>query len=372
MGLFGSKKPSSFLGVDIGASGIKLVELGKEKGRPKLLTYGYSELPHEGDPISLFEDPRIAGQMLTEVYKKAGCKSTMVMTALPMSEVFSSIISVPRIADKKKLQEIIDAEVAKLTPIPIEEMITYSTFIDEVEKKPEGKKAKKEKGEQKQAPEKESKFLRVLVTGSAKSMVQKYVEIFKHAKLDLQAIDTESFSLIRSLVGKDKSTVCLIDMGSRRTNLTIVESGISFISRSINIGGESVTKSFMEQMQMQYADAERMKRDLGSSANTQANQLPPVLETLMHALVNEIRYVFQLYASTELTSKKKVEKIILTGGSSHLPGLPEYLSHALSLNVYRGDPWARTAYPEELRRILDEIGPRMAVAVGLAMRDIDG
>jgi type IV pilus assembly protein PilM len=371
MGLFGSKKPSSFLGVDIGASGVKLVELGKEKGRPKLLTYGYSELPNDGAPVSLFEDPRIAGQMLMEVYKKAGCKSTAAMTALPMSEVFSSIISVPRIADKKKLQEVINAEVAKLTPIPLEEMITYSTFIDEVAHKAPDKHKTKGKEAPAKKSEKESKFLRVLVTGSAKSMVQKYVEIFKHAKLDLQAIDTESFALIRSLIGKDKSTVCMIDMGSRRTNLTIVESGIPFISRSINIGGESVTKSFMEQMKMGYIDAERMKRDLGSSANTEATQLPPVLETLMHALVNEIRYVFQLYSSTELTARKDVEKIILTGGSVHLPGLPEYLAHALGLNVYRGDPWARTAYPEELRRILDEIGPRLSVAVGLAMRDID-
>jgi type IV pilus assembly protein PilM len=368
MGIFGSKKPSSYLGVDIGASGIKLVELGKEKGRPKLLTYGYSELPRDDESFSPLENTRKAGQLLAEVFKKAGCKSTLAMTALPMSEVFSSIISVPRIADKRKLQEIIDAEVAKLTPIPIEEMITYSTFIDDIEVK------KPEKGEEKKegAPEtKLKKQVRVLVTGSAKSMVQKYVEIFKHAKLDLQAIDTESFSLIRSLIGKDKSTVCLIDMGARRTNLTVVESGIPFISRSINIGGESVTKSLMDQMSMIYTDAERMKRDLGSSANIQSDELPPVLETLMHALVNEIRYVFQLYENTELTSRKKVEKIILTGGSAHLPGLPEYLSHALSLNVYRGDPWARTAYPEELRRILDEIGPRMAVGIGLAMRDLD-
>ena len=81
------------------------------------------------------------------------------------------------------------------------------------------------------------KHVRVLVTGAAKSLVQKFIEIFKYAKLELQAIDTESFALIRSLVGKDKSSIMILDMGSKRTNITIVEKGIPFLTRSINIGG---------------------------------------------------------------------------------------------------------------------------------------
>jgi len=73
----------------------------------------------------------------------------------------------------------------------------------------------------------------------------------------------------------------------------------------------------------------------------------------------------------ELTEIKKVDKIILTGGSSHLPRVPEYLAEVLNMNVYRGDPWARVTYPKDLETVLEEIGPRMSVAVGLAMRDLD-
>ncbi len=68
---------------------------------------------------------------------------------------------------------------------------------------------------------------------------------------------------------------------------------------------------------------------------------------------------------------KKVEKIILTGGSAHLPRIPEFLSDSLNLNVYRGNPWARVVYPQDLSVVLEEIGPRMSVAVGLAMREMD-
>ena len=69
--------------------------------------------------------------------------------------------------------------------------------------------------------------------------------------------------------------------------------------------------------------------------------------------------------------QKPIEKIILTGGSSLLLNLPDYLAGLLDLKVYRGDPWARVIYPEELKPVLDEIGARFSVAVGLAMRDIE-
>jgi Tfp pilus assembly PilM family ATPase len=130
----------------------------------------------------------------------------------------------------------------------------------------------------------------------------------------------------------------------------------------------------MNQMKMSEAESERIKRDLGREAYTEsglAGGLPKVLEVIVLPLVNEIRYAFQLYANMELAQIKKVEKIILTGGSSHLPRVPEYLAETLDMNVYRGDPWARVLYPKDLTSVLEEIGPRMSVAVGLAMREME-
>ena len=210
------------------------------------------------------------------------------------------------------------------------------------------------------------------MTGAAKTLVQKYIDIFKTAKLNLQAIDTESFALIRALIGKDKGAIMILDLGSKRTNLFIVEKGIPFVSRSINIGGDSVTKRISDQMQLSEEDAERTKRDLGIAGTAgSSGGLPKILEPIMQPIVNEIRFAFQLYANMELTENKRVEKIILTGGSSHLPRLAEYLSETLNMNVYRGDPWARVIYPRDLAIVLEEIGPRMAVAVGLAMREME-
>jgi type IV pilus assembly protein PilM len=240
-------------------------------------------------------------------------------------------------------------------------MVTYSTYLDDLGKKQESSKTPLAI---------EKKMTHVLVTGAAKTLVQKYVEMFKVAKLDLQAIDTEAFALVRALIGKDRSATLVVDIGSKRTNLLLAERGIPFLSRSINIGGDTVTAQLQEQMRFSPEEAERMKRDLGS-ASFGGEKLPPLLEPFAQALLNEIRYAMQLFSGMDMIQQKRIEKVILTGGSSHLPGIADALSNALNLNVYRGDPWARLSYPEPLRPVLDDIGPRMSVAIGLAMRDLD-
>ena len=88
MGLFGGKKSKGFLGVDIGASSIKVVELASEKGRAKLLTYGYAELPPSEAGVSFFDQPKETGALLANVLKSANIKSTQAMAALPTAHVF--------------------------------------------------------------------------------------------------------------------------------------------------------------------------------------------------------------------------------------------------------------------------------------------
>lgn len=371
MALFGGKTTHTFLGVDIGGGGFKLVELANEKGRAKLMTYGYSEPKPGQTHVPPFENTKLAGEMLAKLWEKSGAKATKVMAALPLSSVFSAIVSVPKRKTEKEMQPLVDAQISKLTPIPLSEMVTYATFIDG----PDQKKPQDPKAKVPDAKIKSSDHVRVLVTGAAKSLVQKYIEIFKYAKLDLQALDTESFALVRSLVGRDKSPIAILDIGGTRTSITIVEKGVPFLTRSVNIGGTAVTKRIMDQMSVPESEAEQIKHDLasmvGGASASAAGGLPAVLESVMLPILNEIRYAFQLYAGMELTEYKKVEKIILTGGSSQLPRIVEFLKESLNMNVYRGDPWARVVFPEDLRPVLDEVGPRMSVAIGLAMREID-
>ena len=211
--------------------------------------------------------------------------------------------------------------------------------------------------------------MRVLISAAPKSLVQSYVDIFKAAKIELQALDIESFGLIRSLIGKDKSTILLVDMGAVRTNLTVVENGIPFLTRSVQVGGMAFTQRLSKTLQISMEEAEQMKFDLAMGGDG-VIMVSQMISAVYGQLINEIRYVFEQYKRQEFSKNKGVEKIILTGGSAHLPGVVDFFVEALNLNTYVGDPWARVLVPQDLRLLLDTIGPSMSISVGLAMREI--
>ena len=96
-------------------------------------------------------------------------------------------------------------------------------------------------------------------------------------------------------------------------------------------------------------------------------EVPKQIEFMLNSVMNEIRYVLNLY---QTQTSGPIEKIVLTGGSAWLPNITQYISNATGAKVYIGDPWSQVMYPEELESVLQTIGPRMSVAIGLAMRQI--
>jgi type IV pilus assembly protein PilM len=184
---------------------------------------------------------------------------------------------------------------------------------------------------------------------------------------------------IRSLVGKDKSTLMVIDIGAVRTSVLVVVGGIPYLSRSIDIGGLKMTKAAGAALGVSDNEAEAMKNDFHSMSAASADGIPAVFEPLVNQIVTEVNFSLKLFAGldTQISADKTaappktIEKIILTGGGSLLPNLDAYLSQKLNLRVFRGDPWARIMYPDDIRPLLDEIGPRFSVSIGLAMREFE-
>ncbi len=381
MRLFRKSKESqspALLGVDIGTSGIKIVELQTEKNRLQLRRYGYSEPAKNGlMTTSLLDEPVRAAAIIRQVMKDSDMQATRVIASLPSASVFQALITlpVPKTA-KEDLKALIEAQARKLVPLPLEEMILDSNVLDkELLPKPEIiKKGDKDKATDEQAGtdivpvENTKKYLRVLLTGAPKSLVAKYVEVFKQAKLELVSLETEAFAIIRTLVGKDKSRVMIVDMGAERTNIVVVDKGVPYLTRGIKSGGNAITQALAGSMNVSVEEAEAMKRDLAYRAMA---GLPPALEAAIKPIVHEIRYALQLYADQTFHDNSTVEKIVITGGSSQVSGLVPYLTTELNMNVYHGDPWARVATPEEARPVLNEVGSRLAVAIGLAMRTKD-
>ncbi|MBI4139064.1 type IV pilus assembly protein PilM [Candidatus Uhrbacteria bacterium] len=349
-----SSAKQSYLGIDLGYSGVKLVELLNEKGRARLVTYAFADTDSATSTAPLIEDPERAASLIKKMIAKAKCTTKRTVSALPIASVFSSIISVPA-SNEKELKEAIQWQAKKLIPVPLEDIILDSKTIDTSD----GTGGKK--------------ITRVLITGAPKPLVDKYIEIFKKAGLDLISLETEAFAQIRSLIGKDRSNIMVIDIGSQRTNISVIEKGVPFLNRSIATGGIAITQTIAKTLGITFEQANTMKRDIRTMQGfAPTGDLSPILSTLLKPILDEVRYSFNLYqGQSEAGQTKRIDKIILTGGSALLPRLPEFLTQLMNVNAYLGDPWARVVYPQDLRPILEDIGARFTVALGCAMRDIE-
>lgn len=369
----------SYLGVDIGANGIKLVELRKTKGRPQLWTYGIVDEPldihlpevHEKNTEELIQedsssfrkdvikkkefladtkDPRIQkyADLLKELVKRSRTTTNRATASLPVSYIFHTVLNLPKV-DEKEIGHIVMAEVKKMLPRPIEEMQIVHQIIPEAD------------------PDKRKKYMRILVTAAPKELVAFYTAIFQRAGLQLQELETEAFALERSLVGRDTATVMIVDIGAERTNFFIVDQGLPLTHRSVNIGGDAFGNILTGILGVNTNEIEQIKKDL-SKITTKTDY--DVFLSVIEPIEKEIEYGFDLFLHQTGNENKRPEKIVLTGGSAMLPFIADYIRARFSLKVFVGDPWARVVYQDSLKSLLDGIGPRLSVSIGLAMRNI--
>ena len=358
------KKSQSYLGVDVGKTSVKIVEIKRIKGQPTLVNYGYSEEALDFSNKNLQLDIAKSARLIKEICARAGIKSVNAVAALPSFSVFSSVLNLP-VADKKNLDDAVMWEAKKVMPLDLEEMILDWKILEENGKETADKNGQPE--EKKTNGSINNGNVKILLTGAPKTLVKKYVAIFKEAKMNLLSLETEIFSLTRSLIGADKSVVALIDLGAVNTDIAIIANGLPMFGRSLDSGGIMLTKAIGDSLQVDFRRAEQFKLDLISSQNGGgANALPAPIINAISPIVNEIRYSLNLF---QQENSKQIEKIILSGGGANLPGIDNYLSGALNKKVIIGDPWARLSYPLDLKPALDEMGSKMAIAVGLALRE---
>jgi len=162
----------------------------------------------------------------------------------------------------------------------------------------------------------------------------------------------------------------LVDMGSSRTNINIVERGVPVLSRSLIVGGVNLTEKLAAILGMPGSEAEQMKRDMRAFGERGTTGLPKSVEEIMQPIIHDVQYLFKQYnEDQESRGGAGIEKIVFTGGSAVIPYFVEYIRNLLAINAYIGDPFARVAFPNDLAPVMDEIGPRFATAIGLALKD---
>jgi type IV pilus assembly protein PilM len=346
MGIFSSDN-NSCLGLDIGTSSFKMVELIGKKGGMKLSTYGYSESLKDHTRNFWRKDVQKAAYLVDKLYKKSGANSNNVVASLPTYSVFSSIINISG-KNTKNLEKAVNREAKKVIPMSLEDMILDWKILE---------RNKKENN------------IKIFLTASPKKLVKSYIDIFRELQLNLVSLETESFSLIRSLIGQDDGVYMIVGMGKTNTDISIVAGGIPVLNRSIDVGGGAITDSIAKNLNINSERAEQFKCDMGITSidSNKQDMVPKTIIKSINPIVDEIKYMLSLF---EQKNEKGVEKIILTGGTSLLINFSNYLSKTLDMNVVIGDPWARLSYPEELKPALTEVGPKLAPAIGAAMRQL--
>ncbi|HRH33285.1 MAG TPA: type IV pilus assembly protein PilM [bacterium] len=348
MSLFSSSN-HSYLGVDISAPSIKMVELTRNGSQVALLTYGFSEQMINSQPIDLTTlDVAKTSLLIKHIADKAHITSTFSLASMPTASVFSSIININQTVNKKDLEAAINWEAKKVIPLPLQDIVLD---WQKIETGTTGSNT-------------------ILLTGAPKALIQNYISIFKSAQFNLLSLETEIFALIRSLLGNDRSPVMMVQIGSTTTNIFVIDKSTPVLNRSIAVGGINITQAIATHLNVSLEQAEQFKYDLMHTeiAPGQTAALPAMIIEALSPIVNEIKYIFEVFGNNE---GRHLEKIILTGGGALLPGLTNYLSDQFNINTIVGDPWFRISYPFELKPILEKIGPRLAVAIGLAMREFD-
>ncbi len=335
-------KDLNYIGVDIGASGIKIVELANEGGRARLITFGFSEYEAQSATDAL-DNPEAKGKELAELAAKAGATTKRAVTGLPMASVFSTLFTFPE-GTEKGLEDMIKSKAKKLSPIPEDDLVLDWKKL---------------------APQPNEKMVKVAVTAASRKMIEKYMQLFRASGLTLLSLETEAYALVRALLGKDRAPAMIVDIGSIKTNILMVKDGVPVIHRTVKAGGRDISNFLSEKMKVDLKQAEEMKKNLslGKLAGAEA-----ALGQIVEPIVNEIKFCESLY--NEQYQDGKIEKVVLTGGSSLIVGLSDALRQATGLRVFIGDPWARVIYPDDLRPALDKNGPGLTISVGLAMRDI--
>lgn len=372
MSLFGNKS-ESYIGVDIGAHGIKLVELRRAKSRPQLWTYGIAEerldihpsgaekpldeLLHDPVPNATlkvavkdneFDEAKIEhyAELLKNLVKTARVSGRRAASSLPVSHVFHTIINLPKVPDKE-IDALVAAEVTKVLSQPIDEVqiVHQQVPLSEALSK---------------------QYIRLLVTAAPKKMVSFYSGIFQKAGLELQELETEAFALARSLVGRDETLTMTVDIGAERTNFSLIDKGLPMTQRSLHLGGQILDRLIADRLGVSLTQAMHMKHDLATMSDTSLSFEPFI--RFLEPIAKEIQYHFDLYLSQSGNEGRRPEKIILTGGAALFPPISAYLKQQFPVRVFIGDPWARVIYQDGLKPILNDIAPRMAVSIGLALR----
>ena len=355
--IFGGKsEETGVLGVDIGSSAIKIVQIKKKHGQAVLETYGELALgPYGGHGIgqAVVLPTEKLSEAVSDLLKEKEVNITTKKCGLsiPFSSSLMSLMEMPAVSEKQ-LGVMVPIEARKYIPVPISEVMLDWSVIPKNESHDEDEPANK-------VPQK----LDVLLVAIHNETLTRYKQIVSTAGLDAGFFEIEIFSTMRAVLDDSLLPIMILDMGAATTKIYIVERGIVRVSHTVNRGSQDITLTLSKSLGIAPDKAEVMKRKLGLSGGDK--NFSDVITLTLDFIFAEANRVLLSY---EKRYNKAVSKIILVGGGSALKGLAPLAEVNFKTPTISGNPFGKLAAPAFLENVLKETGPEFAVAIGLALR----
>lgn len=360
--IFKKEAPNSVLGIDIGSSSIKVVQVKKSHGKALLETYGALSLApyvggEVGQVVNLNTDQ--ISQALTDILKEANTTTKVGAISIPSSASLIFMIDLPGTITEAELPNVIPTEARKYIPVPIADVTLdwwmiprQAESIDEADPNMAGK-----------LPEAKTE---VLVVAIHNDTLTKYRDVLTKTGIESTFFEMEVFSSIRSTFAHEIAPVLLMDFGAGKTKLSIIEYGIVKSFHVVNRGGQDLTKNISQALNIPWKEAEEIKREVGLDG-TKNKQIADTNKLSIDYIIAETNSVVLAY---EKKYNKTISKIVLSGGGALLKGLHARATTAFRAEVVEGESFAKIEAPAFLAPVLSTSGPEFAVSIGLALRQI--
>ncbi len=353
-------KDTKVLGIDIGSSSIKVVQLKKQAGKAILETYGEIALgPYAGTDLgraTVLGAEKIA-EAVKDLLRESNTNTLNSGLSISIGSSFIVFMKMPT-SEEKNFPEMVPIEARKYIPVPISEVSLDWWAIP----KDESTVSEFQNG-QRVEDDKMTDILLVVINNDA---LNKNKDIQKFAGLETTFSEVEIFSSMRAALEPSIAPQVIIDFGAGSTKIFVVEKGILKASHVINRGSQDITLAISKSMNIPFAEAEslKIKQGIVTDATNNISELSSI--TIDYIMSEAGRFIINYYKK----SNRKITKVVLTGGGSLLKGLREKAQNSFETPVEVSDSFSKVEYPAFLDEVLKSAGPEFTVAIGLAIRKL--
>ncbi len=336
------------VGIDVGSSSIKVVELQDRNDVVTLTTYGELQLgPYLEKAIgqSVVLPANVERQALVDVLRESAVHATQAVLAMPLSSSFVTVMSL--LAEPEDdIEPRVRVEARKYIPVPMADVALDWAEIEAT------------------TASSEAKQRDVLIAAIQNDALRRFQTLMQTVELPKPPTEIECFSSLRSVYNEDIDNYALIDIGAQSTKLYIARKGLLQRMHRVPQGGMAATERIMADTKKSFEEVETNKRNINNASADFA-----VYQKHHHAYLGRMmREFIQVISEYENRVGAQLEQVYLVGGGSAFPGLDAYIGHELSRPTMYARPFEKVAYPAFMEDILNQLGPVFTPALGAALR----